>query len=73
MFTLKRILLQVEFPEGYLLDVGWYGKFIIYIIKNYSWDNPIMTKKFMGHEKLEKNIKKAVLHIRELLAENKKI
>ena len=44
-------LLQVQFfNEKYILDVGWYsttgknGKFKVYVIKNYDWENPLFTK-----------------------------
>lgn len=41
----KEDLLQVEYANNYLLDVGWYGEengFIICIIKDYDWENPIL-------------------------------
>lgn len=40
-------LLQIEFPNNYLLDVGWYpendieGQFVLTLIKNFDWQNPI--------------------------------
>ncbi|MBB2403458.1 MULTISPECIES: hypothetical protein [unclassified Escherichia] len=44
---LKEDMLQVEYPGGYLLDVGWRpsfdinGKFYICLIKDFDWDIPI--------------------------------
>lgn len=44
-------LLQVQFfNEKYILDVGWYptrgknGKFKVYVIKNYDWENPLFVR-----------------------------
>jgi hypothetical protein len=44
--NLREDMLQVVYPKDYMLDVGWYGKsneFLIYIIRNYDWDNPILS------------------------------
>ncbi|KMT53274.1 hypothetical protein [Pseudomonas fildesensis] len=46
---LKEDMLQVEYPDGFLLDVGWYpsfdikGNFNIKIIKDYQWESPTLT------------------------------
>lgn len=40
-------ILQIEFPGGILLDVGWYpaftrvGQFQVRVIRNFEWDAPI--------------------------------
>ncbi|MBF7091206.1 hypothetical protein IUY40_06610 [Flavobacterium sp. ALJ2] len=42
--NLKEDMLQVIYPKNYLLDVGWYGSmnsYIIYIIRNNDWENPV--------------------------------
>lgn len=45
--SLKEDMLQVEFPGGYILDVGWRpsfdinGRFYIYLIKDFDWDAPV--------------------------------
>lgn len=42
--SLREDMLQVIYPKGYLLDVGWYGAsegFIVSIIKDQDWGNPI--------------------------------
>lgn len=47
--NLKEDMLQVEYPDGFLLDVGWFpsfdakGHFQIKVIKDYDWDSPILT------------------------------
>lgn len=46
---LREDLLQVEYPQNLLLDIGWYpsfhadGEFKLYVVKNLEWDNPLLT------------------------------
>ncbi|AZF11292.1 hypothetical protein C4J93_3096 [Pseudomonas sp. R2-37-08W] len=46
---LKEDMLQVEYPDGFLIDVGWYpsfdpkGQFQIRAVKNHEWDLPTLT------------------------------
>ena len=48
--SLKEDLLQISFAENFVLDLGWYpennirGKFVLQIIKEYDWENPIYKK-----------------------------
>lgn len=54
IWELNEDILQATYidSEGnnYLLDIGWYpefnvrGHFIIYIIKNYDWENPLVKQ-----------------------------
>lgn len=58
-------MLQVEFPDNILLDVGYYsGIFRIYVIKNYSWENPIMQYTYKHAEKSELYINDALKFIK---------
>jgi hypothetical protein len=47
--NLKEDMLQVEYPDGFLLDVGWFpsfdakGHFQIKVVKDYDWDSPTLT------------------------------
>jgi hypothetical protein len=47
--NLKEDMLQVEYPSGFLLDVGWYpsfdieGCFQVKIIKDFDWDSPTLS------------------------------
>ena len=47
--NLKEDMLQVEYPNDFLLDVGWYpsfdteGCFQVKIIKDFDWDFPILS------------------------------
>ena len=40
--TRKEDMLQVEYPNGFLLDMGWYqDRYIISIIHNFDWAHPV--------------------------------
>lgn len=54
--NLKEDMFKVSYPNHYILDVGWYSgveKFIVFIIKDSDWDNPI--KKVLCSDLLELN------------------
>ena len=38
-------MLQVEYQNNYILDMGWYegiDKYIIYIVKDFEWSVPVV-------------------------------
>ena len=38
----KEDMLQVEYPNRFLLDMGWYqDRYIISIIQNFDWTHPV--------------------------------
>ena len=40
--TRKEDMLQVEYPNCFLLDMGWYqDRYIISIIQNFDWTHPV--------------------------------
>ena len=40
--TQKEDMLQVEYPNSFLLDMGWYQeRYIISIIQNFDWTHPV--------------------------------
>lgn len=40
--TLTEDMLQVEYPNCFLLDMGWYqDKYIIYVIQGFDWEHPV--------------------------------
>ncbi|WP_233789039.1 hypothetical protein [Dickeya zeae] len=61
---LKEDMLQVEFPKGYILDVGWRpsfeinGKFYAVLIKDYDWGNPIYSESARDLKELKTKFKK---------------
>ena len=49
--TQKEDMLQVEYPNGFLLDMGWYqDRYIILVIHNFDWTHPVQQ-----YETAEKN------------------
>lgn len=63
---LKEDLLQVEYPNELLLDVGWYpsfnptGKFIVSVISNRDWGSPLVRFHASSFGELKKAVKNAV-------------
>ena len=40
--TRKEDMLQVEYPNCFLLDMGWYqNRYIISVIHNFDWAHPV--------------------------------
>ena len=40
--TRKEDMLQVEYPNCFLLDMGWYqDRYMISVIHNFDWANPV--------------------------------
>ncbi len=64
---LKEDLFQIEYSEGYIIDIGWYpsfeekGNFRIVVISEYDWDKPIFMKKC-------NELKVLILHMRECVS-----
>lgn len=63
---LKEDMFQVEFPKGYILDVGWRpsfeikGKFYIVLIKDFNWGNPVYSTTAKNMIELKNKINKAL-------------
>lgn len=59
-------LLQVKYTQGYLLDVGWYpeyeseGEFVVQIVKNQNWEEPIYKNNSKNRVDLVQDIKNAI-------------
>ena len=71
---LSEDMLQVEYPNSYILDVGWYGKFqtlngvfIIQIIKDTDWEKPILIEEYKSVTELYEGMKIAIDRIKKLL------
>jgi hypothetical protein len=66
---LKEDMLQVEYPGGYILDIGWRpsfnsnGQFYVVLIKDYDWEHTI----YHGTAKNIDNLKKRISEASELL------
>lgn len=63
---LSEDLIQIEYENGYLIDLGWYpeyntqGEFIVQVIKNYDWENPVYMEQSRDEKQLEKVLLKAI-------------
>lgn len=67
---LQEDMLQVEYPNDYLIDAGWYGgidKFIIFLIKDCDWDNPIIKEICVDWDELEKKMEMVCIRINNLI------
>lgn len=68
----EKDLMQIEFPEGFLLDVGWRdGKYIICIIKNQDWTNNILRKSCKSLNELRETLTEYTKKIRNLIEKEK--
>ena len=66
IMELTEDLLQVEYANQIVLDLGWYpeldpnGFFIIYVIKNYNWDTPIISENAKSFDELKYKMLKII-------------
>lgn len=64
--SLTEDLIQIEYDNGYLIDIGWYpeydeeGNFIVQLIKDYNWENPIYKQGCKDDKQLKKILLKAI-------------
>lgn len=59
--TRKEDMLQVEYPNCFLLDMGWYqDRYIISVIHNFDWANPAQQYETTETNQLPKLLTEAV-------------
>ena len=59
--TRKEDMLQVEYPNCFLLDMGWYqDRYIISVIHNFNWANPVQQYETAERNQLPKLLTEAV-------------
>ena len=59
--TRKEDMLQVEYPNCFLLDMGWYQDgYIISVIHNFDWANPVQQYETTETNQLPKLLTEAV-------------
>ena len=59
--TQKEDMLQVEYPNCFLLDMGWYqDRYIISVIHNFDWANPVQQYETTETNQLPKLLTEAV-------------
>lgn len=61
-WSYKEDMLQIGFADQYIIDIGWFpehkssGKFILTVVKNFDWYNPVVRKKIKSIQNLKKNL-----------------
>ena len=59
--TRKDDMLPVEYPNCFLLDMGWYqDRYIISVIHNFDWANPVQQYETTETNQLPKLLTEAV-------------
>ena len=64
--SLLEDLVQIEYEDGYLIDLGWYpefdaaGRFIVQLIKDYNWEKPIYIQKSRDVKQLKEILVNAI-------------
>lgn len=59
--TRKEDMLQVEYPNCFLLDMGWYqDRYIISVIHHFDWANPVQQYETTETNQLPKLLTEAV-------------
>lgn len=59
--TRKEDMLQVEYPNCFLLDMGWYqDRYIISVIHSFDWANPVQQYETTETNQLPKLLTEAV-------------
>lgn len=59
-------LLQVEYDDGYIIDLGWYpeldenGCFVVYVIRNFEWLMPLFEKRAYTKNELKQILEEAI-------------
>lgn len=61
-WSYKEDMLQIGYRNSYIIDVGWIpehdekGSFILTVIKDFNWDEPLVRKKIKDIHDLKKNL-----------------
>lgn len=69
--TLKEDLIQVEYGEELILDVGWYpefsanGRFVVTLCRRQDWDSPILRGECRELPSLRRMISEAIVVARK--------
>lgn len=71
--TQKEDMLQVEYPNSFLLDMGWYqDRYIISIIQNFDWTHPVQQYETADRDQLSALLTEAVRSV-ERASQNDKV
>ena len=75
--NLKEDLLQIQFPDGYLVDVGWYpefaheGAFTVLVTQDADWSSPAWERHCSSIAELREALTASVRYVRSQVAEKK--
>ena len=59
--TRKEDMLQVEYPNCFLLDMGWYqDRYIILVIRDFDWAHPVKRYETADRDQLSALLTEAV-------------
>lgn len=73
-FWIMEDLLQVTYPNNFLLDVGWHAKaFVVCIVKDHNWENYVFKKKCKTLDELKKKLEECVNKMRFLIKNEERI
>lgn len=70
--NLKEDLYQVEYPNGYIIDIGFYpefklnGRFWIQLIKDYDWTSTLFSRRTKSLKRLEKYLYDCIRIVNDL-------
>lgn len=73
IFEFKEDICQIEYDNGYLIDIGYYpefsidGNFKVYLIKDLDWENPIIEKAAASIDDLIIEVSEIVSYVRKRL------
>jgi len=71
--SLQEDMLQVDYGS-YVVDVGWYpaldvnGRFVIYLIQNSDWDNPVQKIETNNFMILKERLQETIDYVEALLS-----
>jgi hypothetical protein len=71
-WSYKEDMLQIGFDDLYTIDVGWSpeheknGNFILTVVKDFDWHEPLIRKKIKSFQSLKKNLEDEIIKL-ELL------
>lgn len=64
----EKDLMQITYPNGFLLDVGWRnGKYIVCVVKNYNWENCVFKQTCKTLDELKQVLRECVNNIKTLI------
>ena len=76
-WSYKEDMLQIGFGENYIIDIGWSpdhekkGNFILLVVKDFNWYEPIVEKKIKTFIDLKKNLENEINTLELLFLQNK--